>query len=163
GNLIFTDAANRRLRKIDTAGIISTVAGNGLYKFAGDGGPATAANLNNPYSGSLDANGNLYIADLNPALIRKVTPSGIISTIAGNHNFGFSGANGSPAVNAVLSGASTYSAFDASGNFYFSDSGNHRVRKIDLAGNISTVAGTGLNSFTGDNVPATGAAINNPR
>ena len=144
---IISDSNNRRVRKIDTSGNLTTFAGNGLFKSAGDAGQATAANLNRPYGASLDTTGNMFIVDTNSALVRKVSTSGVISTIAGNHNYGFLGGGGSPAANAQLSNFATYSVVDAAGNLYFCDSNNQRVRKIDTAGNISTIAGTGYVRF----------------
>ncbi|HEU0114582.1 MAG TPA: putative Ig domain-containing protein, partial [Thermomicrobiales bacterium] len=160
--LFISDSSNRRVRKIDSAGNLSTFAGNGLFKFTGDGGAAVNANLWAPYSGVPDAAGNLYITESSAGIIRKVT-SGNIASIAGDHNFGFLGGGGSPASTAQLSGFVTYSAVDSAGNFYFSDSSNSRVRKIDTAGNIFTVAGNGNFTFSGDGVPALSTALNNPR
>ena len=115
GNLFISDASNRRVRKIDTSGNLSTVAGNGLFKYSGDNAPAILANLWAPYIGVPDGSGNLYIVDSNAALIRKVTAGGIISTIAGNHNYGLTG-NGGPASGAMLSNFSTYAIVDGAGN-----------------------------------------------
>ena len=96
GNLFIADTWNHRIRKVTPGGVISTVAGNGTLGFSGDGGPATAAQLNYPSDMAVDAAGNLFIADTGNHRIRKVTPGGVISTVAGNGTAGFSG-DGGPA------------------------------------------------------------------
>ena len=157
GNLYIADAGNDRVRKV-TNGTITTVAGNGTQGFSGDNGPATSAQLNQPKGVAVDATGNLYIADEANQRIRKVA-SGVINTVAGNGTAGFSGDNG-PAVSAKLSGP-TGGVVDASGNLYFADLGNGRIRKI-ANGVITTVAGNGTHGFSGDNGPATSAGLNEP-
>ncbi|OFV96445.1 MAG: hypothetical protein A3H28_01925 [Acidobacteria bacterium RIFCSPLOWO2_02_FULL_61_28] len=159
GNLYVADVGNHRIRKVAPDGIISTVAGNGTLGFSGDGGPATNASLANPTSVALDASGNLYIADRNNQLVRKVSPDGIITTVAGNGVRGFSG-DGGPATNASLSLPRGVAA-DEIGNLYIADGGNTRIRKVSPDGIISTVAG-GSFGFSGDDGPAVGAAFNNP-
>lgn len=161
GNIFVNDGSNRRIRKITTAGIISTVAGNGSIGFSGDGGAATAASIYNPTGVAVDATGNLYIADLNNNRIRKVNTSGIISTIAGNGGFGYSGDGGS-AISATLADP-TRPTVDAAGNVFFADVSNNRIRKITPAGIISTVAGNGTAGFSGDGAAATTASLAYPR
>ncbi|MBZ5579847.1 MAG: putative Ig domain-containing protein [Acidobacteriia bacterium] len=166
GNGYFNDSGNRRVRKVDPSGVISTLAGNGNFKFAGDGGLATSANLWGPLGVTPDNSGNLYIADSSNARIRKVDAAGVITTIAGNGNFSngnfsASGAGG-PALNAVLSNVSSNPRLDAAGNLYFADTGNNRILKIDTSGTISTFAGNGNNTFSGDGGPATAAGIGSP-
>ncbi len=141
-------------------GIISTVAGTGLPTYSGDGGPATSAGLNLPGTVAIDVAGNLYISDSRNYTIRKVTPAGIISTIAGNGKAGFSG-DGGPAVNATL-GESGGLAIDLTGNTYFTEVTNQRVRKVNANGIISTVAGNGKTGFSGDGGPANNASLNRP-
>jgi hypothetical protein len=102
GNLLFADSGNARIRKISTAGTITTIAGDGTPGYSGDGGLATQASLLYPFDTSLDAAGNLYIADSSNCVIRKVNKAGIIHTVAGNHTCGFSG-DGGPATSAQLS------------------------------------------------------------
>jgi uncharacterized protein (TIGR03437 family) len=141
-------------------GNIATIAGNGTAAFSGDGGQATAASLNHPRTLAIDSSGNLYISDVDNLRIRRVTPAGIISTVAGNGLPGSSG-DGGLAVNASLSSMLGL-ALDNAGNLYIADSGNRRVRKVTSAGIISTIAGTGVQGFSGDGGPATSALLNTP-
>lgn len=160
-NLYIADTINFRIRKVDCAGIITTVAGNGDIGFDGDGGPAVHASLNYPFGITLDGDGNLYIADSGNHHIRKVDSSGIITTIAGNGKMGFNG-DGGPAVHANLFYPFDVS-IDTAGNLYIVDTDNNRIRRVDGSGIITTVAGNGLNGFSGDDGPATLARLNYPR
>ncbi len=139
------------------AQIISTFAGNGTSGFSGDGGPSTNANLYYPRSVAVDASGNVYIADAGNGLVRKVNRFGIISTIAGG---GASIADGIAATSAIIYPQCI--AVDNAGNVYFCDENYYRIRKINSAGIISTIAGTGFPGYSGDNGPATDAQIGNP-
>jgi len=162
GNIYFGDTANNRVRKV-TAGIITTVAGSGSYGFGGDGGQAKLAKLAGPTGVAVDASGNLYIADSNNGRIRKVTPAGIITTVAGNGSGFFgcgSGGNGGLATRAGLC-APTSVATD-SGNLYIADVGNNQIRKVTAAGIISAAAGNGSYGNSGDGVLATSARLANP-
>jgi hypothetical protein len=150
GNLYFADAGSNVIRKISTTGIITTVAGTGVSGLSGDGGPAISANLNAPHDVAVDASGNLYIADYGNHVIRKVNAStGIITRIAGTlSDWGFQG-DGGAATSAKM--RNPYSvAVDATGNIYFSDYSNNRIRKINTSGVISTVVGNGQNATLGD-------------
>ncbi|AZT84803.1 hypothetical protein EHN06_15270 [Marinobacter sp. NP-4(2019)] len=166
GNLYIADAYNSRIRRISPDGTITTVAGTGDEGFSGDGGAATAALLNDPRGVTLDAAGNLYIADTRNHRIRRVSPDGTISTVAGNGKWGFSG-DGGPATAARLVYPQGV-AVDAAGNLYIADAGNHRIRRVSPDGTISTVAGsdTGVTGafggFSGDGGPATAAELNSP-
>ncbi len=161
GNLYIADTGNNRVRKVTPQGLVTTFAGNGLLDKLGDGGPATEAALKEPRGVAVDAVGNLYIADTGQHRIRKVTQAGLISTIAGTGVEGFSG-DGGPATNARLN-APLNLAVDAAGNVYFSDFGNHRVRKITAStGLISSVIGGGY-GFSGDGGPAVTAQLRAPR
>lgn len=160
GNIYIAGYNDQRIRKVDTNGIITTVAGNGTYGFSGDGGPATEANLAVPSGVAVDNAGNIYIADYLNARIRKVDVDGIITTVAGNGTFGYSG-DGGPATQASLYGAYDV-AVDNIGNIYIADVSAIRVRKVDVNGLITTVAGNGTGGYSGDGGPATEAGLDNP-
>jgi sugar lactone lactonase YvrE len=162
GNLYFVETGNHVVRKVTPGGIITTVAGNGVQGFSGDGGLATSAELDSPAGLALDSAGDLYIADSHNQRIREVVAAtGIIATIAGTGAAGFSG-DGGVATAAQLN-LPTALALDALGNLYVADTNNHRVRRIAAAtGIITTVAGNGVEAFAGDNGPATAASIDSP-
>ena len=157
GNMYVSDLNNNRVRKINTSGIISTIAGNGTSRYIGDSGPATAASFTGPAGLAIDRTGNLYVMDADSPAIRKISASGIITTVAGNGLQGYSG-DGGPATAARLRGASSI-LVDNSGNLIFTDDGNHCVRKITTDGRITTIAGTGVLGFSGDGGPATAATF----
>ena len=158
GNLYIADTDNNRIRKISPNGIITTVAGTGIAGFSGDGGPASQAQLNHPEGVAVDASGNLYIADTGNNRIRKISPDGIITTVAGNGIAGFSGDNG-PASQAQLNQPEGV-AVDASGNLYIADTDNDRIREVRTDGVIVTIAGDA--GFSGDGGPASQAQLNHP-
>ena len=158
-NVYLTDATHR-IRKIDRAGIITTLAGTGAAGFSGDEGPATAAQLNDPADLTIDANGNIYFADVSNNRIRKIDSLGVMHTIAGTGVAGYSGDSG-PAPAAQLN-APTGLCIDGAGNVLVADALNNRIRKIDRAGNIVTIAGTGVAGFSIDSVSATTAKVNEP-
>jgi sugar lactone lactonase YvrE len=157
GNLYIADSFNNRIRKVNTSGTISTVAGDGNFGFGGDGAGATGAQLSDPVGVAFDASGNLYIADTENNRIRKVNSSGTISTVAGDGNSGFGG-DGGPATSAQLAFPAGV-ALDASGNLYIADTNNNRVRKVNTGGTVSTVVGDGNSGFGGDGGPATSAQL----
>ncbi len=159
GNLYIADRGNNRIRKVSPAGIITTVFGNGSSSFSGDGGPAISAS-GGALGVAVDSAGNLYIADDFNNRVRKVSASGIITTLAGNGSAAYSG-DGGPATSAALNRPAGV-AVDQQGNVYIADRSNHRIRKVSPSGTITTVAGTGANSFSGDGGPATSAALNSP-
>ena len=159
GNVYIADYGHARVRKISTHGIITTVAGNGSTVHSGDGGLATAAGMM-PVAIAVDAAGNLYIADHAGSRIRRVGVNGIIATIAGTGIRGYGG-DGGPGVAARLSDPADVDV-DAAGNVYIADFGNNRVRKLTPTGTITTIAGTGSNSYGGMGGPATQAEIANP-
>lgn len=161
GNIYFSDRLNHRIRRIDTSGVIRTVAGNGQAGSSGDGGPATAASLRDPTGIALGPDQSLYIADTDNHLVRKVSPTGTISTIAGTGQAGFSG-DGGPARNATFN-APTGVVVDPGGNVYVSDNNNSRVRRISASGTISTVAGNGLYRFSPEGTPAPISFLYRPR
>jgi len=161
GNIYIADRDNSRIRKIDTAGIITTVAGTGDLGFSGDGGAATSAWLNYPTGVCVDTVGNIYIADSFNSRIRKVDASSkIITTFAGSATSGFSG-DGSAATLAKLT-LPTGIFMHPSGSLYIADTNNHRIRKVDTSGVITTVAGSALSGFLGDGSAATAARLNGP-
>jgi len=145
-----------------TSFLITTVAGNGTVGYSGDGGPATSATLQSPGAVAVDGSGNLYVADQNNNVVRKVATNGIITTVAGNGTAGYSG-DGGLATSASLSMANVSNmAVDASGNLYIPDYFNMRVRKVNPSGVITTVAGNGTRGFSGDGGLATSASLYAP-
>ncbi|MGW0310620.1 NHL domain-containing protein [Streptomyces flavidovirens] len=160
GNLYIADGDNHRIRKITTDGTVSTVAGTGAEGPGGDGGLATAAQLNNPRGVAVDSGGILYIADSDNNRVRKVTADGKISTVAGTGTAGFSGDGGS-AISAQLNGPRGV-AVDSAGTLYIADHVNHRVRKVTADEKISTVAGTGAANSGGDGGSAVPAQLHSP-
>jgi uncharacterized protein (TIGR03437 family) len=160
GNLYIADENNGVIRKVNTAGIISTVAGNRNMGFSGDGGPATKAEIDNPTGVATDAAGNFYTVGQIGGRVRKVDTKGIITTAAGSANDGYSG-DGGPATSAELNSAAAVT-LDGAGNMYIADKDNARVRKVDTNGIITTVAGTGQRGDTGDGGPATSAELFSP-
>jgi sugar lactone lactonase YvrE len=160
GNLFIADLGHQRVRKVSADGLITTAAGTGKAGFTGEGGPATAARLEAPAHVAVDAAGNLFIAERGNHRVRKVGVDGIITTVAGTDEAGFSGDNG-PATAAQLD-APHGMAVDAAGNLFVADSKTHRVRKVSPDGIITTVAGTGEEGFSGDGGPATQAKLNRP-
>ena len=161
GNMYIADTYNNRVRKVTTGGTISTFAGTGLAGYSGDGGAATSAKLNEPASVAVDTNGNVFVAESANSVVRKITPGGIISTYAGG---GGSLGDGGPATSAQLGfggGTGVGSiALDRYNNLYIADTGNARVRKVTAStGIITTVAGNGVNAYSGDGGPATSASL----
>jgi hypothetical protein len=160
GRVHIADGSAHAVRRINANGTMTTVAGTGTAGFSGDGGPATSARLNAPVRLAFDASDNLYIADSANHRIRRVTPQGVISTVAGNGTAGYAG-DGGPATAARLR-----VPYDVvvrpDGAFYIADRDNHRVRFVDTNGVISTVAGTGVAGYNGDDIAATTARLNTP-
>jgi sugar lactone lactonase YvrE len=161
GVLYVDDAYNNRMRQIKIGGIIRCVAGNGTAGYSGDGGQATAAELNNPGGMTTDKHGNVYFAELNNGVVRKFNNLGIIKTIGGDGGTSFYG-DGGLATNASFNTPHNV-AIDTIGNVFVCDQWNHCIRKIDTAGYISTVAGTPMTSgFSGDGGAATDAKLSYP-
>ena len=164
GNIYISDLNNSVIRKVTAStGYIGTVAGDHTAGYSGDGAAATSAELDQPSGVGIDSGGNIYIADLTNCRIRKVTvATGDIATVAGNGTCAYLG-DGGLATSAEVKAPSSDIAFDSSGNWYFADSGNNRVREVNAStGIISTVAGDGTAGYTGNGSAATSAELNNP-
>ena len=143
GNLYVADAANNMVRKIDTKGIISTIAGNGKHKDSGDGGPALKASLRSVDSLTFNPAGELHVVETNTHHIRKIKKDGTIVTVAGRPGIQGNFGDGGPAIKAMLKQPSDI-AFDSKGNMYITDMGNNSIRKVDTKGIITTLAGAGM-------------------
>jgi sugar lactone lactonase YvrE len=160
GNVFICDRANFRIRKINAAGIISTVAGGGFSSFGtGDGGPATSATFNEITGVAVDDQGNIFIADYNCGRVRRVNTLGIISTIAGNGSLVYAGDN-VPATNVQM--VPLRLTFDHTHNLVIADRINRRVLRIDGFGIIHCISGNGGSGFSGDGGPATAATLDFP-
>jgi len=159
-NLYVLSRGHGKIYKVTPDGKTSVIAGFGKIGFAGDGGPATEARFQWPNHLVADPDGNLYVADTGNNRIRKIDTNGIVTTIAGSGKGGFGG-DGGPATEALLHAPSAI-AIDAQGNLYTADFMNHRIRKIDTNGIITTVAGTGEPKYNGDDLPALEANIGEP-
>ncbi len=162
GNLYISDASYSSVRKVNTLGIISKVAGNNTFGYKGDGGPATNAALSSPYGLAVDTAGNLFIADASRHVVRKVSKNGIISTVAGSDTLGYMG-DGGPATNARLDSPFAV-AVDRRGNLFISDHKNNVIRKVNANHIITTYAGVyGNYNYSGDGGPAFLANLNSPQ
>jgi len=159
GNLYISDARNFVIRKVNTSGIISTVAGSNIAGYSGDGGAATMAKISVPLGISVDGSGNLYIADSRNNVIRKVSATGTIRTFAGTGVAGITG-NGTPATAATLFSPSDVKV-DASGKVYIADSSN-TVRMVNTGDTINAFAGNGIAGYSGDGGPAVLAEMTGP-
>ena len=160
GNIFIADQSNHRVRKVNTVGIITTIAGSDSIGNSGDGGPATDARIESPVGIAVDAAGNVYVGDYNNNRVRRIDPSGIIHAFAGNGYFGFGGDGGSAL--AASFGHVQGLATDNAGNVYICDADHNRVRKVLPSGIVYTNAGNGDTSSGGDTGPATAAAFNTP-
>jgi trimeric autotransporter adhesin len=161
GNLYIADTNNNRIRMVNSVGTITTIAGDGTAGYTGDNGPATSATLNKPAAVLVGSTGTLYIADTGNDVIRMISTTGTISTIAGTGVAGYSG-DGGAATSARLDSPYGLNA-DSAGDLYIADSMNNVVRMVSTAGIISTIAGNGINGYSGDGAEATGAALSNPQ
>ncbi|MGA2859113.1 MAG: choice-of-anchor D domain-containing protein [Candidatus Sulfotelmatobacter sp.] len=162
GNIYIADAGNNAVRKVDYNGIITTVAGTGTAcasgtNACGDGGLATSAQLNSPLGVAVDGAGNIYIADTEDYRIRKVTPGGVITGVAGNGNVGCGGDDVQATSVPLFNPAAV--KVDSAGNIYIVDYNCMVIQKVDVNGIITTVAGNGTNGYSGDGGPATSAEI----
>ncbi|MBX2905193.1 MAG: T9SS type A sorting domain-containing protein [Taibaiella sp.] len=157
GNLFICDAVNARIRKVNTSGIISTIAGSGFSGYWGDGGPATAAGIQGNSAICTDYWGNVYIAESGNFRVRKISPDGIIRTIAGTGVYGYNG-DGIPATDAQLMWPTDVKV-DDTGNVYIVDAKSYRIRKINTLGTISTIVGTGISGYSLDGSMADTSSI----
>lgn len=165
GNLYIADTDNHKVRRLDPSGFIETIAGSGKSGFEGDGGKATEAALSSPSGLAIDLDGVLYIADTENHRIRRINPDGIITTVAGRGERGFSG-DGGPASMCCLHTPSDV-ACGPDGTLFIADTVNHRIRKVLRDGTITTVVGSGPSvfgqgGFFGDGLPATSARLDRP-
>ncbi len=161
GNTYIADYGSNEIRKVNTSGILSRVAGTGTSGFSGDGGSAVLAKISAPSGVACDHDGNVYFTDKGNHRIRKIDiATGNISTICGTGTAGFSG-DGSAAVSAQIK-SPTGISIDLAGNIFFCDNGNNRIRKINVDGIITTIAGTGIAGYSGDGGSPLAAKISNP-
>jgi sugar lactone lactonase YvrE len=163
GALYITEVTNHRVRRLDlNSRQLTTVAGNGKKGYAGDGGPATEASLNEPYEVRFDGEGNMYFVEMQNHLLRKVDRNGRISTVAGTGTAGYGG-DGGPALAAQFRSPHSI-ALDGRGGLYVADIGNHRIRRIDLdKGTIESIAGNGERQLPQDGEPIKDRPILGPR
>ncbi|MEA2495566.1 MAG: hypothetical protein QOJ29_3477 [Thermoleophilaceae bacterium] len=161
GSIIVADTINQRIRGIDAAGRIRTIAGSGKLGFDGDGGTAKSASFQDPTGLAIGKDGSIYVTDTGNSRVRVIKPDGTIATLAGTADQGFSGDGGK--ASAAQVNAPQGVAVDAGGQLFFSDTGNNRVRVIHADGTIATVAGNGQAGSAGDGGPATSAQLNSPR
>ena len=160
GTLYIADTLNQRIRKVSPEGVIRTIAGSGQRGFGGDGGAALNAALNFPVSVTVDTAGTVYFSDANNSRVRRISPNGVINTVAGGGGQGFGGDNGAGAISKLFWPHGL--AVDHGGNLLIVDSGNQRVRKLTPDGMITTIIGSGTGGFAGDGGPAVAAALSNP-
>jgi hypothetical protein len=158
GNIYHADATNGYVRKINTSGIITTIAGNGLCVGPGGGGVATATPICQNDGVAIDNSGNVIFSNSSADVVYRISPAGMLTVVAGT---GSSLGDGGAATNAQLANPLGL-AVDISGNIYIADASHHRIRKINTSGIISTVAGSGTMGFSGDGGSATSAMLNNP-
>ena len=162
GDMFISDALAARIRKVSTAGIISTYAGTGMVGFSGDGGPASAANIGSPYSMDFDRAGNLLFVDALTDVVRKIDTSGNIRTIAGTPNVsGYTGDGGLATASTLNTPANL--KVDRYNRIFICDMANQCIRMIDTSGIITTIAGTGFAGYSGDGGPATNAQMMSPQ
>jgi hypothetical protein len=157
---LIADSSNHRIRRVELDGTITTIAGNGTQGFSGDGGPAAGAAFNGAFGVAALSDGRVLIADTENHRVRRIELDGTITTIAGNGTRGFSG-DGGPATSAAFNRPRSVAAL-SDGRVLVADNLNHRIRRIELDGTVTTVAGTEIGGFSGDGGPATIAELLSP-
>ena len=160
GQVYVADSRNHRIRKIDSTGTISTIAGTGVPGAGGDGGPADLAEVDDPSAIAVDDLGQVWIASASSHTVRRIDAAGFIQTVAGTGELGYGG-DGGPATSASLYRPSGV-AVGADGTVFVADTGNASIRRIDPAGIITTIAGTGRSGYNGEGTPATGFRLDWP-
>ena len=162
GNIFIAEQYNTKIRMVNSAGILTTFAGTGIFGSGGDGGPATSAQLNSPNGVAVDSSsGNIFIADFYNHKIRMVNSAGILTTFAGDGSIGSSG-DGGPATSAQLNTPSGVAVDIRDGSIFISDMYNYKIRMVNSAGILTTFAGTGIVGISGDGGPATSAQLYHP-
>ena len=161
GNLYIADHVNHRIRKVDTSGIITTIAGNGTLGYLGDSAAATSAELDSPCGVAVDSSGNVYIADTLNHVIRKVA-GGTITTFAGDHTLGSGYAGDTAAATSAQLDSPVGIVVDSKGNVWIADSGNNVIREVTTDGNINTIVGNSYADYGGDGGPAVASSLNHP-
>ncbi len=159
GSVIIVERSGHRIRKVSSTGVISTIAGTGSAGYSGDNGPATQAQINLPHTPEIGPDGSIYFGDQNNARVRRISPTGIITTVAGTGTIGFSG-DGGLATGAMLSQNPRDVVLSPDGSLYILDGVNQRIRRVSPSGIIRTIVGDGVQSYGGDNGPAILARIN---
>lgn len=160
GGFLLADTLNNRIRRVSSNGIITTVAGTGTAGYGGDVGPATSAQINNPRGVTALPDGGFLIPDTNNHRVRRVSPSGMITTVAGDGIPGFTGDGGSATSAEISLPFGVVASPD--GGIVIADKGNQRIRKVASDGTITTIAGTGLQGYDGDDVPGVSASLRDP-
>lgn len=161
GNLYIADHINHRIRKVDTSGNITTIAGDGTLGDTGDSGAATSAELDSPCGVAVDSAGNVYIADTLNNLIRKVA-GGTITTLAGDYSLGTGYAGDTAAATAAQLDAPVGIVVDSAGNVWIADTGNNVIREVTTDGNINTIVGNSYADYGGDGGTAIACSLNHP-
>ena len=160
GDLFISDANANVIREVNTSGIISTVVGTGAAGYTGDGGQAASAELNYPFGMAFNSSGDLFIADYGNNVVREVNTAGVISTVAGNGSYGYSG-DGGPATSAELNN-DAWIVFDAFGDMFIDDNSNIVVREVSPSGIITTAVGSGSFGYAGNGGPAIASELYQP-
>jgi sugar lactone lactonase YvrE len=161
GNLYIADHVNHRIRKVDTSGNITTIAGNGTLGYLGDSAAATSAELDSPCGVAVDSSGNVYIADTLNHVIRKVA-GGTITTFAGDQSLGSGYTGDTAAATSAQLNTPVGIVVDSAGNVWIADTGNSVIREVTTDGNINTIVGNSYADYGGDGGTAIASSLNHP-